>query len=172
MEWIPSQDGTGLGNSNMNAKKHDVTQDIKLTYQELSELVELLNIKIGIKIAWLRAICDACVFNGYRKYQRLGYHSDLAEMLKALKGGCAIVTISIGCDADFYFWDEKKSETHKVTLKHGSAFVFGGLFRLMPHKVEVLGSCSTGNLSNEMRNYMGIFDIISLTARVCCPPDL
>ena len=85
-------------------------------------------------------------------------------MRNALLGGYAIVIVSIGCDADFYFWDEKNKRMHVITLKHGSVFIFGGLFRLMPHSIVVGGT--TIDVGEALRRFMRGYARVSITMRV------
>jgi alkylated DNA repair protein (DNA oxidative demethylase) len=76
-------------------------------------------------------VYDQCMVNYYRENARLGLHDE-----KDSKG--AVVSFSVGDSAEFVFkrsWS-KKSKLHRVVLRSGDLFVFGGDARSIVHGIE------------------------------------
>lgn len=80
---------------------------------------------------------DICVVNYYAHSGRNGLHTDKDESLEALNQGSPVVSISIGCDADFgyaaSFPTDISSHVPVVRLSSGDALIFGGPNRRLVH---------------------------------------
>ena len=80
---------------------------------------------------------DICIVNYYGKGSRLGMHQDKSEREETLRAGIPVISITLGCEADFMMGGtEREDEAKPVRLRSGDGFVFGGPSRMRYHGIK------------------------------------
>ncbi|KAJ0442996.1 putative DNA oxidative demethylase [Helianthus annuus] len=81
---------------------------------------------------------DVCLANFYQLDGRLAPHQDCDESSDSLAKGLPVVSIFIGCSAEFWYGHNTRDENmlRRVILDSGDVLIFGGKSRLIFHGVK------------------------------------